>query len=71
MSHMQKTVKMTRKGKTFRKWASEQNIYEFEKEIKPRGCSDPVLGLYMTFIVKQVYWYISRISFTGPLVLWL
>ena len=43
---MQKTVKMTWKGKTFKKWASEQNSYEFEKEIKPRGCSDPVLGLY-------------------------
>ena len=43
---MQKTVKMTRKGKTDKKWASEQNIYEFEKEIKPRGCSDSVLWLY-------------------------
>ena len=43
---MQKTVKMTLKGKTFKKWASGQNIYEFEKEIKPRDCSDPVLGLY-------------------------
>ena len=46
---MQKTVKMTLKGKTFKKWANEQNIYEVEKETKPRGCSDPVLGLY-TFI---------------------
>ena len=43
---MQKTVKMTLKGKTFRKWASEQNIHEFEKEIKPRGYSDPALRLY-------------------------
>ena len=43
---MQKTVKMTLKGKAFRKWASVQNIYEFEKIIKPRGCSDPVRGLY-------------------------
>ena len=39
---MQKTVKMTLKGKT-RKWASGQNIYKFEIEIKPRGYSDPVL----------------------------
>ena len=23
-----------------------QNIYEFENEINPRVCSDPVLGLY-------------------------
>ena len=43
-SHMQKTVKMTLKGKTFRKWASGQNVVE--KEIKLRGYSDPVLGLY-------------------------
>ena len=34
---MQKTVELTLKGKTFRKWASGQNIYEFEKEINPRG----------------------------------
>ena len=56
---------MTLKGKTFRKWASGQNIYEFEKEINPRGHSDPVLGLYTRydlFIVKQVYLYISQIS---------
>ena len=46
MSHMQKTVKMTLKGKTFRKWTSEQDTYEFKNEIKPRGCSNPVLGLY-------------------------
>ena len=43
---MQKTVKLTLKGKAFRKRASGQNIYEFEKEINPRGYSDPVLGLY-------------------------
>ena len=42
---MQKTVKMTLKGKTSRKWANEQNIYEVEKV----GCSYPVIGLY-TFI---------------------
>ena len=42
---MQKSVKMTLKGKTSRKLASGQNIYEFEKEINPRGLA-PVLGLY-------------------------
>ena len=42
---MQKTVKMTLKEKTSRKWASERNIYEFEKEINPKGYSDSVLGL--------------------------
>ena len=42
---MQKTVKMKLKGETSMKWASEQNFYELEKEIKPRVC-DPVLGLY-------------------------
>ena len=55
---MQKTLKMTLKGKTFKKWASEQNLYEFEKVIKPRGCIRDIY-MYMTFIVKQVYWYIS------------
>ena len=43
---MQKTVKLTLKGKSFRKWATGQNSYEFEKEINPRGYSDFVLGLY-------------------------
>ena len=43
---MQMTVKMTLKGKPFRKWANGQNIYEFEKEINSRGYSDPVLELY-------------------------
>ena len=52
---MQKTVKMTLKGKTFRKWLNEQNIYEVEKEIKPRGFL--TLYIYMTFIFKQVYLY--------------
>ena len=46
---MQKTVKMTLKGKTFRKWANEQNIYEVEKEIKPIGCSNPI-HLYDLYI---------------------
>ena len=41
---MQKTVKMTLNGKTFKKWASGQNIYGFENEIKPRGYSNPALG---------------------------
>ena len=72
-SYMQKTVILTLKGKTFKKWASEQIIHEFEKEIKPRGCSDPLLYMYMTFIVKQVYWYLrSQVSVyrtIGPLVL--
>ena len=43
---MQKTVKMTLKGKTSMTWASGQNIHEFEKEINPRGYFDSVLGLY-------------------------
>ena len=46
MSHMQKTLKMILKGNASRKWTNGQNIYEFEKEIKPRGYFDPVLGLY-------------------------
>ena len=54
---MQKnTVKMTLKGKTSRKWASGQNIYEFEKEINPRVYSDcpGVIYIYMTFIVMYL-----------------
>ena len=47
---MQKTVKMTLNGKTSMKWASGQNIYEFEKEINPRGYSDPFLGLYLLYM---------------------
>ena len=43
---MQKTVKMTLKGNSIGKWANGHNIFEFEKEINPRGYSDPVLGLY-------------------------
>ena len=63
---------MTLKGKTFRKWASGQNIYEFEKEISPKGYSDLVLGLYtcMAFIVRQDIHVYLRSAFTGPLVLW-
>ena len=55
---MQKTVKMTLKGKTSRKWASGQNIYDFEEEINPSRYSDfcPwAIYIYMT-------WYISQIS---------
>ena len=58
MSHMQNTLKMILKGNASRKWTNGQNIYEFEKEIKPRGYFDPVLGLYtciLAFVVKQVY----------------
>ena len=43
---MQITVKMTLKGKTSWRWSSGQNIYDFEKEINPRGYFDSVLGLY-------------------------
>ena len=42
---MLKAVKMSLKGKTSRKWANGQNIYDFEKDIDPRGFSDPALGL--------------------------
>ena len=43
---MQKTVLLTLKGKTFRKWVSGQHMYAFQKEINPRVYSDTVLGLY-------------------------
>ena len=37
--------KMTLKEKTSRKWANGRNVYEFEKEINPKGYSNSVLGL--------------------------
>ena len=46
-----------------------QNVYEFDKEIDPLGPGATVI--YMSIIVKQVYWYISQVSVyrtTGPLV---
>ena len=52
---MQKTVKMTLTGKTSSKCASEQNIYEVEKEINPSGDSDPILGIYTCIIPLFVY----------------
>ena len=45
---MQKTVKMTRKGKTFRTWASEQNIYEFN--LKKKLNTGLVLSLSWDYI---------------------
>ena len=77
MSHMQKNVKLTLKGKTFRNWASGQNIYEFEKEINPRGYSDTVLGIYtcvwplLSNKLIDVYLRSSQVSIfrtIGPLV---
>ena len=54
---MQKTVKMTFKGKTSRQWASGQNIYEFEKEKKlsPAG----ILTLSFGYIHVYDLVYIS------------
>ena len=69
---MQKTVKMTLKGKTFRKWASEQNIYEFEKEIKTRGSWGYIhVPVYDLYSQTSLLVYISDLgrAFTGPLVL--
>ena len=34
------------KGKTCRKWANGQIIYDLEKEIDPKGYSDTAMGLY-------------------------
>ena len=44
----------------------------FKKEIDLRAYSDPVLRLHyiMTFLVKQVYWYISQVS-AAPVAEWL
>ena len=66
---MQKTIKTVFKlslnGKTSRKWANGQNMI-LEKS-DPWDSSAPAMELYplfmyMTIIVKQVYWYIYQTS---------
>ena len=53
---MQKIVNNAIDGKkTFWKWAKGQNIYDFEKDIDPRGYSVHVYN-------HQVHWYIFEIS---------
>ena len=52
---MQKTDKMSLKGKTFRKWANGQNVYEFEKKMT-QGLFRPCSGAFCKFTVKQVHW---------------
>ena len=42
-SHMHKLLSL--KGKTSRKWANGQTIYDSENKIDPRGSSVPPLGL--------------------------
>ena len=59
---MQKTFKMTLKGKPSKKWAGGQNIYEFEKESNPRGYSDSVLGLYDLYSQTCLLVYISDLG---------
>ena len=50
----------------FRKLANGQNIYEFKKEIDPRGYCDPVLWLltciYDLYSQTSILVYISQIS---------
>ena len=41
-----KFLKCHLKGKTCRKWANGQIIYDLEKEIDPKGYSDTAMGLY-------------------------
>ena len=47
--HMQKTVKMTLKGKTCKKWASQQNIYDLKKKLNP-GVPRVILNLSWSYI---------------------
>ena len=51
---------MSLKGKTSRKLANGQNIYDSENKIDSMGSSG--IYMYMIIIVKQVYWYIFQIS---------
>ena len=43
---MQKAVKMSLKGKTSGNGQMDRIFMILKKEIDPRGCSDPALGLY-------------------------
>ena len=54
------------KGTACSKLANGLNRYDLKKEKDSRGCSYPALGLYtymyITILVKQVYWYIAQVS---------
>ena len=53
-------VKMSLKGKTSRKWANGQNIYDSENKIDPQGFICPCPGTIYMYIVKQIYLYMSQ-----------
>ena len=60
MSHMQKTVKMTLKGNTFRNGQVNRIFMTLKKKLNPGVVLTLfwAIYMYMTFIVKQAYWYI-------------
>ena len=65
MSHIQKILKMLLMGKMSRNWANGQNIYDSGKKVTPWVHLFLTLShtyMYMTIIVKPVYWYVSQIS---------
>ena len=57
---MGKIVTMSFEGQNLQYIGKWTEVLCFQKEIDSKGCSDPALGLYTC--VKQVYWYISRVS---------
>ena len=52
---MQKTVKMSLKGKTSGNGQMDRIFMILKKDIGPRGYSDPVLGLYTSMYVTKIF----------------
>ena len=51
------------KGKTCSKLANGLNLYDLKKKLTPEVALCPgVIYMYITILVKQVYWYISQVS---------
>ena len=60
----EKLLKCHLKGKTCSKLANGLKFYDLKKKLTP-GVARPgpgVIYMYITILVKQVYWYIPQIS---------
>ena len=73
-----KLLKCHLKGKTCSKLANGLNFYVLKNKLSPGVIHTlpRVIYMYITILVKQVYWYTavylkSQVSVYGPLVLWL
>ena len=61
---MQKTVKMTLKGKLSGNGQMNRIFMKLKKKLNPGDVLTLswALYIYMTFVFEQVFWYISQIS---------